>query len=93
MNEQQLYAQLAQKSPEPPRGIFKLLLQEACEAAINNQIENVNTEDLAFIYFKFGLTMLQGLANAGLQNHDTVTINYRGQSFVYNSRSPFLKLW
>lgn len=76
--------------------LHKLILEESCENAINNpqKIEDPDTLVCATqAAFLTGNSALKGVLKGMFEssNADQVTLNYRGESFVIEKDSPFLK--
>jgi len=67
------------------------MIDECCENALNSP----GTDDIHLLSVKIGFVTanatLRGLLSASLTQADTVTLNYRGQTFIIDSNSPILR--
>lgn len=93
MSEKELYEAVTQKITVELHPVFKAILEECCENAL--QASDLDDEDKpATVLFAFHtcLRMAQAFVKAGMQHADTITLNYRGQTFLIGPDHPLLRL-
>jgi hypothetical protein len=67
------------------------MIEECCENVLKTIGQTDDTYILSVqIGFMTALTTLKGLVEASLNYADTITLNYRGQTFVIDKESPIL---
>jgi hypothetical protein len=71
--------------------LHDLMIDECCESALNLP----GTDEIHLLSVKIGFVTanatLIGILKASLTQADTVTLNYRGQTFIIDNNSPILQ--
>lgn len=93
MNEKELFEQVAQRFDRELPPLVKALFEEACEHVIAaKEIPDEDKVSWVFVTFKTTLPILQATLKAGFEHADTITLNYRGQSFLIKPDDFVLQL-
>lgn len=76
--------------------LHKLMMEECCERALQDNLEVIDTNTLVFavrVAFLTCNSALKATLNSSLEstNADQVTLNYRGETFIISKDSNFLK--
>jgi len=73
---------------------FNAVVDECCENVVNSvdAIPDDNKLSCAIIAFHTSLSALKATVSAALEFADTVTVNYRNQSFVFDKSHPLMLL-
>ena len=75
----------------PP--LLNAMLEECCENIVRSgDIPDEDKPACVFVAFKMALPILQSMLEAGLAHTDTITLNYRGKSFLIGPDHFLLKL-